>query len=81
MQDMQSVNWHIRAFVDQINEGIATLLLGDDESVHLTIPITWLPKGVREGMVLKMGVSIDEEGTKDGKKTIGELMDRLGNEP
>ena len=77
MQKMQP----IRAFVDQINDGIATLLLGDDESVRITIPVALLPEGVREGQVLKLAVSVDLESTKQAKKRTQELLDKLGNNP
>ena len=48
----------IRAFVDQVNEGMATLLLGEDESVKVDMPLAWLPAGVAEGLVLRFAVSI-----------------------
>ena len=87
MQDMQSVNppkgqsKPLRAFVDQINDGLATLLLGDDESIRVTVPVAWLPKGVKEGSVLKLGISIDEEGTLSARKHTQDLLNKLGNNP
>jgi hypothetical protein len=77
MQNMQT----IRAFVDQINEGLVTLLLGEDESVRITIPVEWLPAGVREGQVLKLAFHIDLESTDKAKKQTKDLFDKLGNNP
>jgi hypothetical protein len=71
----------VRAFVDQINEGVATLLLGEDESVKAHLPGAWLPRGTTEGTVLKLGFEIDETGTRDGKAQVQSLLDSMQNEP
>ena len=55
MPKMQS----IRAFVDQINDGVATLLLGEDESVKAHLPVAWLPPAATEGTVLRLGLDPD----------------------
>jgi len=71
----------LRAFVDQINDGVATLLLGEDESVTVHVPVSWLPKGVKEGTVLRPSFEIDEAATRRGKRRVKSLLDSLGDEP
>jgi hypothetical protein len=77
MQELQPV----RAFVDQVSEGIATLLLGDDESVTAHVPAAWLPKGAKEGTVLRTHFEVDEQATQQGKARVQGLMDELGDQP
>ena len=77
MSKLQSV----RAFVDQINDGVATLLLGEDESLTVRVPVSWLPKGVKEGTVLQLSFEIDEAATRRGKRRVKSLLDSLGDEP
>jgi len=67
--------------VDRIEGEIATVLLGDDESVIVNLPLAWLPPDVTEGMVLQLTVTVDHAATDTGKQHIQSLMDELGNEP
>jgi hypothetical protein len=71
----------VRAFVDQINEGVATLLLGEAESVTAHVPVAWLPKGAREGMVLRLSIEVDDAATGEGKARVQSLLDSLPDEP
>ncbi|MHB9025105.1 MAG: DUF3006 domain-containing protein [Armatimonadota bacterium] len=71
----------MRAFIDQIFHGHAMLLLGDDESVTVTLPIAWLPAGIREGMVLQFDARIDQAATEAGHAQVQALMDDLGDAP
>ena len=71
----------MRAFVDSITQGKARLLLGDDESVSVVVPVTWLPDGVREGVVLSLTAAIDQAATNAGIASVQALMDELGDNP
>ena len=71
----------IRAFIDRIHNGVATLLLGEDESVTVSLPVSWLPAGVREGTVLRLTPTVDETAMKEGINAVQSLLDSLGNEP
>ena len=71
----------LRAFVDQIDEGMATLRLGPDESVSVTLPLAWLPAGIREGQVLRLDCSLDADASAAARASTKKLMDSLGNEP
>jgi len=71
----------MRAFVDQISDGQALLLLGDDESISVTVPVAWLPLQVHEGQVLRFDIAVDQQATDAGKCNVKALMDDLGDEP
>ena len=71
----------MRAFVDSVEEGVARVLLGEDESVAVTVPVAWLPEGVREGQVLRVTWEADEDGTEDAKKAVEDLYAQLGDNP
>ncbi len=77
MQKMQS----IKGFVDRIEGPTAVVLLGEDESVIVNLPVAWLPKGVKEGTAIKLGVSVDEDATNAGKGRVQSLLDSMPNEP
>ena len=71
----------MRAFIDRMHNGIATLLLGPDESVTVDVPLVWLPTGLKEGMVLQLEPSVDREETAAGNARVQGVLDELGNEP
>jgi len=71
----------IKGFVDRIEGTVAVVLLGDDESVKVSLPVSWLPKGIKEGTVINLGVSVDEDATKAGKSRVQSLLDSMPNEP
>ncbi len=71
----------MRAFVDSVEDGVARVLLGEDESVAVTVPVAWLPEGVREGQVLRVTWEADEDGTEDAKKAVEDLYAQLGDNP
>lgn len=71
----------IRAFVDQVSEGMATLLLGEEESIKVIVPVTWLPEGIGEGMVLRTSFTLDLQASKNEKRQTQELLESLGNNP
>ena len=71
----------MRAFVDRIDEEVATLLLGEDESVTVSLPVAWLPGSAREGMVLQVDFQLDPAATGVAQAETQSLLDSLGNNP
>jgi hypothetical protein len=71
----------MRAFVDHIESQIATLLLGDDESVTVQVPHAWLPPGAKEGTILRLDLSLDEAAQEQGKQRTQSLLEELGDRP
>ena len=50
----------MRAFIDSIHEGVARVLLGDDESLAVEMPLDWRPEGAAEGKALRVFWELDE---------------------
>ena len=66
-----------RAFLDRVEGEIAVLLIGEEEREQLLIPRSYLPRGAREGSVLKFAVEVDEEATKAALDEVKALLDEL----
>jgi hypothetical protein len=49
--------------------------------VKAHLPVAWLPRGTAEGTVLRLGLEIDQVGTRDGKARVQSLLDSMPNEP
>lgn len=63
----------MKYIIDRIEDSIAVAELEDLSTVD--IPLSALPKGVKEGDVIN--VSIDENETQSRKESISRLMDDL----
>jgi hypothetical protein len=66
----------LRAVVDRIEGKMAVLLLGDEEH-RIILPASYLPEEATEGAVLKLVFEVDAEATRDAKKRVQDLIDRL----
>lgn len=71
----------IIAFIDRIDGGVATLLLGDDGEVLVRIPAAWLPAGAAESMTLRISCELDAALTDHLHADIEALHKSLPNEP
>lgn len=71
----------ITAFVDRVADATVTLLLGDEESVVVTLPRAWLPSGVHEGQVLQLAISVDAHQSAARTQQVQALLDELGDAP
>ncbi len=71
----------MRAFVDSVEDGVVRVLLGEDESVAVTLPAEWLPEEVREGQVLRVMWEADEKETEAARKSVDDLYAQLGDNP
>lgn len=73
-----------RAVVDRVEEGLAVLLIGDEEH-ELTVPIEELPEGASPGVWLRVTLEngaltdaeVDAETTQARRARIHEKMQRL----
>jgi len=71
----------MRGFVDRVEGDFAVILLGEDESMQMDIPLSWLPADVREGTVLRIDIQVDQIATAQAHKDVQDLYDSLSNEP
>lgn len=66
----------LRAFVDRIEDGRATILLGDGGE-QVTLPAGCLPQDAGEGSVLKVTIRLDDSATKQTEEIVDALVSRL----
>jgi hypothetical protein len=65
--------------IDRIENNIAVLLVRDDESVMINIPLILLPEGSREGDILDIYITRDVRGTETAKREVSTLLEQLQN--
>ncbi|MDR1020793.1 MAG: DUF3006 domain-containing protein [Synergistaceae bacterium] len=68
-----------RFFVDAISGGFARLLTGDGNS--LTVPLSAIPEGAREGDWLRASFETDPEQKARALGEIEDLYNDLGDNP
>ncbi|HOB18468.1 MAG TPA: DUF3006 domain-containing protein [Candidatus Methanoculleus thermohydrogenotrophicum] len=66
-----------RVSLDRVEEGLAVLLLREDESVRLTLPIALLPEDAREGDILEVAIRRDVAATAEARRRVVERLERL----
>ena len=67
----------MKATIDRIDEGIAVLISVEKEPVRMTVPVSLLPPGTKEGDIVTIGIDRDEETTEDSKDRIASLIEKL----
>jgi hypothetical protein len=71
------------AYLDRIEDGIAVLLLGEDEGDRWQVPARYLPAAAREGQALAITFAVDAAGTEarrtEAEALIAELARRSGS--
>ncbi len=63
----------VRAVLDRFEDDKAVLLVGDDER-SVNWPRRLLPDGAKEGDVLWLALSVDEEATRAARAEAEELL-------
>ncbi|WP_332449367.1 DUF3006 domain-containing protein [Methanoculleus sp.] len=66
-----------RVSLDRVEEGLAVLLVREEESVSFTLPRSLLPDDAREGDILEMTVRRDVEATEASRQQVAERIARL----
>ncbi len=70
---------NFKVTLDRIEENIAVLLVRDEETVKINIPLFLLPAGSREGDILDVTIVRDIQETEDAKERVSALLDKLRN--
>ena len=65
--------------LDRIEEGIAVLLVRDEEKIKIKIPFTLLPDGSKEGDILDIAITRDVKESEAAKERVTNLLERLKN--
>ena len=63
--------------LDRIEENIAVLLVRDEESVRINIPLCLLPPESREGDILEIAITRNVQETEDAKERVSSLLEKL----
>ncbi|MDO9325522.1 MAG: DUF3006 domain-containing protein [Methanoregula sp.] len=67
----------MKVTIDRIEEGIAVLVSAQGEPVRMTVPVSLLPPGAKEGDTLTLILERDEVATAASKERVSALMDKL----
>ncbi|MDO8872864.1 MAG: DUF3006 domain-containing protein [Methanoregula sp.] len=67
----------MKASIDRIEEGIAVLISAEAEPVRMTIPVSLLPPGAKEGDIVIIGIERDEGATAASKDRVTSLIEKL----
>ena len=67
----------MKATIDRIEEGIAILIPGDDDSRRIHLPVSSLPPGCREGDIIMIPGGKDEAATTEAKERVAGLIRKL----
>lgn len=70
---------NFKVTLDRIEEGNAVLLIRDDESIKIDIPLFLLPVCSKEGDVLDITITKDVQETEDAKERVSSLLEKLKN--
>lgn len=66
--------------LDRIEEGIAVLLVRDEEKTNINIPLILLPSGSKEDDILDITITRDvQEETEAVKERVSALLEKLKN--
>jgi hypothetical protein len=68
---------NFKVTLDRIEEGIAVLLVRDEELVKIKIPLILLPPGSKEGDIINITVARDVQETVDAKERVSSLLEKL----
>jgi hypothetical protein len=71
----------MKAVIDRIEGKLAVLLMGEDGSQKVNMPVILIPEGCKEGDVLDIAIRKDEKATGeaiDQSKSLIEKLQRKG---
>ncbi|WP_292388042.1 DUF3006 domain-containing protein [Methanosarcina sp. UBA5] len=70
---------NFKVTLDRIEEGNAVLLIRNDESIKINIPLFLLPACSKEGDILDITITKDVQETEDAKERVSSLLEKLKN--
>jgi hypothetical protein len=70
----------MKAIIDRIEGPLAVLILCEEESVHVNLPVSLLPPGCREGDILLIQIERDRVATEAAQERVSGLIEKLKNE-
>ncbi len=70
---------NFKVTLDRIEDCTAVLLLRDDESIIINIPLFLLPRESKEGDILNISIEKDVQETEAAKERVSALLEKLKN--
>jgi hypothetical protein len=70
---------NFRVTLDRIECSTAVLLLRDEESIKINVPLFLLPPESKEGDILNISIVRDLQETEAAKERVSTLLDKLKN--
>ena len=67
----------MKATIDRIEEGIAVLISAEEEPVCMTVPVSLLPPGAKEGDAVSIAIDRDEGATAASKDRVSSMIEKL----
>ncbi len=67
----------MKVTLDRVEGSTAILLVRDDERFRIEIPVELMPEGLREGDILDISISRDDDATEEARKRVQDLIDKL----
>lgn len=70
---------NFKVTLDRIEDCTAVLLLRDDESIKIDVPLFLLPRESKEGDILNISIERDVQETEAAKERVSALLEKLKN--
>jgi hypothetical protein len=70
---------NFKVTLDRIERSTAVVLLRDEESIKIDIPLFLLPPESKEGDILNISIVRDIQETEASKERVSTLLDKLKN--
>ena len=67
----------MKATIDRIEEGVAVLISIEEEPARMTVPVSLLPPGAKEGDAITIAIDRDEGATAASKDRVSSLIEKL----
>jgi hypothetical protein len=67
----------MKATIDRIEEGIAVMISTEEEPVRITVPVSLLPSGAKEGDAVVIGIDFDDGSAAASKDRVNSLIQKL----
>jgi hypothetical protein len=67
----------MKAVIDRVEGKLAVLLMGDDGSLKVNMPLILLPEGCKEGDVLDITIMKSEKATTEANDRSKSLIEKL----
>ncbi|HKG22860.1 MAG TPA: DUF3006 domain-containing protein [Blastocatellia bacterium] len=67
----------LKVEIDRVEDGLAVIVLSDDDKVKFNLPVKYLPDGARDGDHLRVTFKLDEKSRGEQKARVSDLLKEL----